>query len=287
VIRDSAGNFYGTTWYGGANAVGAIFKMSPADLVTLLYSFTTVRNKNQQPGGLVRDSTGNLYGITQQGGNGSGAVFKLDTANNFTILHPFVVNNGWFPVDRPALLLQKGTLYGTVENGGPFLGAVFSTNASNGKSTILYGFNGTDGSGPLAGVITDGAGNLFGTTQAGGTNGHGVVYMLNIATRSETVLHNFTGGADGSQPSAGLLRDSLGNLYGTTYFGGAFNFGTVFKLDTANNLTTLHGFTGGADGAYPFTGLVQDSLGNLYGTATFGGSTACTNGCGTVFVITP
>jgi uncharacterized repeat protein (TIGR03803 family) len=160
-------------------------------------------------------------------------------------------------------------------------------NANTGKIHVLYTFTGgPDGGGPWAGLAGDGAGNLYGTTVNGGTAtgnaGHGVVFKLDAATHVETVLYTFTGGPDGANPYATLARDSAGNLYGTTYAGGAFGNGTVFELDTAGNLTTLYSFAGGADGAAP-NGVILDSSGNIYGTAYSGGA----DGVGTVFEITP
>jgi uncharacterized repeat protein (TIGR03803 family) len=146
-------------------------------------------------------------------------------------------------------------------------------------------------------LVRDSAGNLYGTTLAGGNLacGCGVVFKLNT-TGKETVLHRFTGGADGRNPGlAGLVRDSAGNLYGATATGGFTGgvcapngCGTVFKLDTTGKKTVLHSFTGKADGAYPDAGLVRDAAGNLYGTTYSGGDLACGGGgCGVVFKLTP
>ena len=156
----------------------------------------------------------------------------------------------------------------------------------------LYTFTGgADGGGPIGGLIRDAEGNLYGTTCCEGAYGAGTVFMVD-KSGSETVLYSFTGGADGDQPYASLIRDSKGNFYGTTYWGGtstACNGGTgcgvVFKLDTSGNETVLHAFSGtGGDGANPYDGLVQDAKGNLYGTTVSGGrSSACSGGCGVVF----
>jgi len=137
------------------------------------------------------------------------------------------------------------------------------------------------------GLIEDGAGNLYGTTTAGGTGSDGgVVFKLNTATGHETVLHAF-GGTDGANPYAALVREPNGNLYGTTQNGGAAGAGTVFELSATGTLTVLHSFTGGADGAYPFAGLIRDSKGHLYGVASSGGVSGCFSGCGTIFEIMP
>ena len=110
------------------------------------------------------------------------------------------------------------------------------------------------------------------------------------ASPSYTVLHSFTGGPDGADPYAGLIRDGAGNLYGTTAFGGASGAGVAFKLTPTGTYKVLHSFTGGADGAYPYGGLVQDAASNLYGTTTGGGvanKQICPSGCGVVFKLTP
>ena len=146
-----------------------------------------------------------------------------------------------------------------------------------GKETVLYSFTGgADGNDPVAGVIRDSAGNLYGTTQFGGA-GVGVVYQLDPSGH-ETVLHTFTGGTDGGEPTAGVIRDSAtGNLYGTTELGGT-GAGVVYQLDSSGHETVLYRFTGGADGGQPNAGLIRDSAGNLFGTTNSGGT-----GAGVVF----
>src|ERR1039458_9838760 len=166
---------------------------------------------------------------------------------------------------------------GSLVEQGLFLGVVYKLNAS-GQETVLYSFTGlADGCCPRAGVIRDSAGNLYGTTNRGGALsgcvfGCGVVYKLNASGR-ETVLHTFTGGADGGDPNAGVIRDSAAKLYGTTGGGGTAGKGVVFKVDTSGNETVLYSFTGGAEGSDPNPSVIRDSAGNLYGT-TIGGGTA-------------
>jgi uncharacterized repeat protein (TIGR03803 family) len=159
---------------------------------------------------------------------------------------------------------------------------------------ILYSFTGqADGGQPVGGLIRDAEGTLYGTTCCGGTYGAGTVFMLDRAGK-ETVLYSFTGGADGDQPYASLIRDAKGNLYGTTYWGGVSSdcnggtgCGVVFKLDPNGKETVLHAFTGtGGDGANPYDGLVEDYKGALYGTTVNGGNlNACAGGCGMVFSV--
>jgi uncharacterized repeat protein (TIGR03803 family) len=156
--------------------------------------------------------------------------------------------------------------------GAMFVTATIGTPAAQTQTyTVLHRFTGADGQNPseYGHLIADSAGDLYGTTSGGGASGAGVVFKLNKT--GETVLHSFTGGADGGTPYAGLTRDSAGNLYGTTSGGGASGAGVVFKLDTTGTETVLHNFTGG-DGAKPSAGLIRDSAGNFYGTTVFGGA---------------
>jgi uncharacterized repeat protein (TIGR03803 family) len=183
-------------------------------------------------------------------------------------------------------------------------GTVFKLDKT-GKETVLHAFTGgADGNAPWAGVIRDSAGNVYGTTlycgdvtcHAGGYDGCGVVFKLS-KSGEETILHTFEGGMnDGASPLAALVRDSSGNLYGTTDSGGGLSCpagnpgcGVVFKIDAANTFTVLHAFTGGNDGLGPVGGVILDSGGNLYGTAGEGGGTGCNGGlgCGVVFKIAP
>jgi len=151
---------------------------------------------------------------------------------------------------------------------------------------VLYSFcsvaNCTDGANPKAGLIADGAGNLYSTTYFGGADGFAVVFKL-APDGTETVLHSFTGGSDGTSPCAGLIMDSSGNLYSTTSDGGADGDGVVFKLAPDSTEKVLYSFTGGSDGSLPGAGLIMDKKGNLYGTAEEGGA----HGAGVVFKLAP
>jgi uncharacterized repeat protein (TIGR03803 family) len=153
-----------------------------------------------------------------------------------------------------------------------------------GKFTVLHVFSGTDGGNPEAGLTLDAEGNIYGTASAGGASGFGVVFKID-STGQETVLYSFTGGTDGGAPFGVMARDSEGNLFGTTNSGGdlstgfGFGAGVVFELDASGKETVLHSFTGGADGANPVAGLVQDKNGHLYGVAFDGGA----SGFGVVF----
>jgi uncharacterized repeat protein (TIGR03803 family) len=147
-------------------------------------------------------------------------------------------------------------------------GLVFKLDKT-GHESLVYNFTGgADGSGPTGVLIHDSAGNLYGVTTGGGSAGGGVVFKVDKSGQ-ETVLYNFTGGSDGGSPSGGVIRDSAGNLYGTTCCGGSAGVGVVYKIDTTGQESVLYSFTGGTDGAYPSGVLTLDTAGNLYGT-TFG-----------------
>ncbi len=293
LTRDKAGDFYGTTLYGGAQGgFGTVFKLGLKGKETILHSFAGTPDGEDPRSVLVRDAAGNLYGTTQYGGSsgGYGTVFKLDANGKLTLLHSFAgTPDGEDPY--AGLLRDKtGNLYGTTQYGGAGggYGTVFKL-SSKGKLTLLHSFSGTpDGVNPLAGLLRDGAGNLYGTTHYGGTaGGYGTVFKL-TAKGKLTLLHSFAGMPDGQNPYSRLIRDPAGNLYGTTFYGGSSGYGTVFKLDTAGKLTVLHSFNNSPDGAHPIAGLILDKAGNLYGTTSDGGDLSCGfSGCGTVFKLAP
>jgi uncharacterized repeat protein (TIGR03803 family) len=187
-------------------------------------------------------------------------------------------------------------LYGTTFSGGSGVctlslgcGVVFKLDASR-NETVIHNFSTSTGDGnePAGGLISDNSDNLYGTTTSGGAFTFcGTVYKLDAAG-NETILHSFACNDDGSGPWDNLVRDASGNLYGATPFGGHFNCGTVYKLDAQGNETVLHTFTCGRDGGMPFTDLLLDAAGNVYGTTMQGGGLQCGRiGCGVVFKVTP
>ena len=286
VILDGEGNLYGVTTGGGYGAyrstydyyggAGTVFKLDATGHLTVLHVFCSSPNCSDgipNTGGfLVRDAAGNLYGTTQEGGilgepgegnNGYGTVFKIDTNGNFSVLYSFCS----------------------------------LANCADGKY-------------PLGGLILDSAGNLYGTTASGGTHNspygtpapYGTIFKLNPSTGVETVRYSFcpdgqSGCPDGYDPQGGLVFDSTGNLFGTTTSGGSAYLaeyggqGTVFKLDTTGNLSTLYNFFSlpyAADGRDPIAGLTIDSSGDLYGTTPYGFLTSPTSySGGTVFKLSP
>ena len=284
LVRDAAGNLYGTTADGGTSGVGTVFKVDASGKETVLYSFGGGADGEYPFAGLVRDAAGNLYGTTADGGtSGVGMVFKVDVNGKEAMLHSFGSGaDGQHPF---AGLVRDtaGNLYGTTADGGTSgVGTVFKVDAS-GKETVLYSFrSAADGEYPTAGLVRDAAGDLYGTTKSGGASGDGIVFKINPAGK-ETVLHTFRGGKDGEYPYAGLIRGTAGNLFGTTYGGGASGWGTVFEIDPTGKETVLYSFAGAADGASPEGGLVQDASGKLYGTTKYGGAF----GAGTVFELRP
>jgi uncharacterized repeat protein (TIGR03803 family) len=249
----------------------------------------------ESPGGsVIFDSAGNLYGTTVHGGaSGVGNVYELSPQANGSwkekVLHTFDGADGDYP-ESSLIFDSAGNLYGTAAVGGAYGdGTVFelSPNADGSwKLTTLYSFGGKsdDGGAPMASLIFDVAGNLYGTTSGGGAyRGDGTVFELSPAGGSwtETVLYSFNG-KDGESPESSLIFDAAGNLYGTTYSGGGFSAGVVFELSPGANgkwtETVLHRFAG-QSGAGPYAALISDASGNLYGTTVGGG----TYGVGTVF----
>jgi len=287
LVPDVSGNAYGTTAVGGdLNACpglgcGVIFKLDKSGQYHVLYTFAGGVDGANPWSGLLRDSTGNLYGTTEAGGTaGFGTVFRLSRGGVKTTLYNFQSGqDGAYPFGQ-LISDEQGNLYGTTYRGGPAdAGTVYKLSRSG--ETVLYSFKrGSDGENPYAGLVRDGAGNLYGTTFGDGLTAYGTVFRVTPAGK-ETVLHTFTGGADGGFPYYGsLVLDPSRGLYGTTSFGGAHSFfGTVFNVNTAGQFNVVYSFTGGADGGQPNTSLTRDPAGNLYG-ATLGGGFF---GHGTIF----
>ena len=320
LVFDAAGNLYGTAQIGGSGTYcfggcGVVFKLAPNPDGTwtesVLHSFTGP--DGAQPfAGLIFDAAGNLYGTTRYGGNQEeGAVFKLAPTSDGTwtesVLHSFTGPDGAQPF-AGLIFDAAGNLYGTTNYGGPagctgetgeMCGVVFKLAPKpdgTWTESVLHSFTtlGADGAGPQGGLSFDAAGNLYGTTVQGGSaacaDGCGVVFKLAPTadgTWMESVLHRFTGGADGGAPEAGLIFDAAGNLYGTTFQGGSTacsgGCGVVFKLTpTAGGYkeTVLRTFLGLAKN--PSAPVIFDPRGNLYGTTSTG-----TSNYGVVFEITP
>jgi uncharacterized repeat protein (TIGR03803 family) len=293
VIFGPDGTLYGTTY-----DPGSVFNLKPpANVQTSALSFWTESLFYLQEGtnprsGLVFDQAGNLYGTTAYGSRCDGTVYELTpSAGGWTesVVHCFsALNDGYRPWSG-VVFDQSGNLYGTTYWGGPYsVGTVFelSPSASGWTETVLHNFEGgNDGENPIGGLIVSASGNVYGTTPTGGTYGGGTVFELRSlnGTWVYTVLYNFSG-AKG--PEASLSIDADGNLYGTSYNGGTYGWGSVFKLTPSGGgwiYTSLHDFTAGNDGSRPVSDVIFDVQGNLYGTAELNGA----YGRGIVWEITP
>jgi uncharacterized repeat protein (TIGR03803 family) len=299
LLRDAAGNLYGTAAQGGN---GEVFKVTATGTEKILHTFTGGADGGNPRAGLIRDTTGNFYGTTYSGGaSGDGIVFKL-TGSTLTVLHSFSGTDGAHPA--AALIRDStGNLYGTTFYGGGDVscscGTIFKIDPT-GTESVLYSFTGgTDGKFPAGRLLLDPAGNLYGTASQGGIvncgrfnlSGCGVVFKLD-PTDQLTTPYTFSGNSDGGQPQAGLIRDSSGNLYGTAFAAGDLNricaqnngCGVVFQLSPTGQQTVLHMFSNGTDGANPAGDLIRDAAGNLYGTTKLGGG-GTSIGFGTLFEI--
>lgn len=235
MVLASNGAFYGTTNVGGAFGGGNVFKITPGAALTVLYSFCSQANcaDGQYPvGPLIQGSDGNIYGTTHAGGStactdGCGTIFKMSLAGNLTTLHSFDSTNGDYPYGG-VVEATNGIFYGTTGGGGTgAVGTVFRMTA-NGKVSTLYNFTVGYGATPYS-VIVGTDGNLYGTTSVGGF-GRGTIFEL-TPSGTETTLHYFSG-HEGADIYGGLLQDTNGSFYGTAYFGGADNDGTVFSEAT-------------------------------------------------------
>jgi len=283
LVQGSDGNFYGTTYVGGTNNVGTVFKITPVGVETVLHSFAGGTDGSSPLGALIQGSDGNFYGTTYSGGTGSGGtVFKITPAGVETVLY-FPIGFDGSSLAAAVVQASDGNFYGTAQLGGRNgVGAVFEITPA-GVETTLYSFaGGTDANGPVAALIQGSDGNLYGTTQQGGASNMGTVFKITPAG-VETVAHSFNSSSEGQGP-VGLVQGSDGNIYGTTQQGGTTALGTVYKITPTGVETALYSFAGGfTDGTGPATPLVQGSDGNFYGTTQQGGA----NNLGAVFKITP
>lgn len=286
----------------------AFLTQAKAENYKVLHAFAKLR-EGWYANGLLHTASGNLYGTAPLGGNmsgncyssippgGCGTVFELSATGKFSVLHTFSFSDGAFPA---AKLIQdsRGNLYGATIGGGTGCsggcGVIFKITPT-GKFTLLHSFTGgSDGANPNSELFMDAAGNLYGT--AGNSSGTGEIFELTTSGKLE-VLYSFNG-TDGDFPN-GVIRDSKGNLYGTTAQGGdlscsngaGLGCGVAYKLNTNGTETILYTFEGESDGLYPGGPLIMDKAGKLYGTAQRGGDiTGCPAdnqppGCGTLFEI--
>lgn len=315
VVFGPDGRLYGTTPEGGTRAncshgsligCGTVFSLRPQATPpptpfkpwqeTVVYRFQSVPDGAAPVGEIAFDRNGNLYGATETGGSGGGgSVYELLPSQNWSksILYSTADVN---EIRSGVTLDSRGNVYATTYEGGPQDdGSVFEVTrtGSGWIGSVLHSFSGNDGLGVTAGVILDPSGNLYGATINGSPDGNAYVYELSPSAGGWTytslygIAQSYGGG-----PAANLVMDAAGNLYGTTV-GDYYTqnpYGSVFKLSSSNGVwqyTELHRFTGGADGGTPHSNVVIDTAGNLYGTASAGGSGCNGTGCGVVWEITP
>jgi uncharacterized repeat protein (TIGR03803 family) len=321
LAADSAGNFYGTTVSGGTgtlctNGCGTVFELSPVAggkwKEKILYSFTGGSDGKNPNGGVVLDSKGDLYGTTVAGGSGGtcvsdgcGVVFLLSKSGNGwveTVMYNFTGGKDGFGPGGALVFDTVGNLYGTTPDGGKpngcagqGCGVVYQISPVRGggwKQTVLHTFTGgSDGAGGSLGpLFVEKTGNIFGVAEVGGDASCNCGTVFRLASVGGKwkfkTLEAFTGSPNAGSPYGGVIADGKGNLYGTTYYGGANGMGSVFKLTKSAgkyNESVLYSFTGGADGGSPTTTLMFDSKGNLYGTTSAGGDGSGGSGDGVVF----
>ncbi len=296
LVQATNGKLYGTTYGGGANGAGTVFKITPSGTLTTVYSFCAESGCSDGAypyTALVQATNGSLYGTTTGGGaNGDGTVFKITPSGTLTTLHSFDVTDGYLPYTA-LVQASNGDLYGTtVQGGANGAGTVFKITPS-GTLTTLYSFCSqsgcTDGKSPFSALVQATNGNLYGTTFVGGADGYGTVFKI-TPSGTLTTVHSFDY-TNGGNPEAGLVEASNGNFYGITSDGGGTDSGTVFKMTPSGTLTTLYSFcsqSNCADGYDVAAALVQATDGNLYGTTVLGGANCIPDGgCGTIFKITP
>jgi uncharacterized repeat protein (TIGR03803 family) len=306
LVIGSDGSLYGSTYRGGGacagDGCGTVFNLKPSVsackaamcpwLEAVIHRFSGLDGLGPV-GSVTFDATGNIYGATSSGGNqNGGTVFELLPSGgdwiNRVIYSPYGYPGSGVRFDK------SGNLNGTAFIGGNGQGSVYQLKpaGSGWIGSILYNFtNGSDGGFPVAGLILDHAGNLYGATSSGGSGNGGTVFQL-VPSNDQWILntlYSFIGPGNGRfvvGPVGDLFMDEAGALYGTAFADGAYGYGSVFKLTPGSGnwtYTSLHDFTGGSDGGNPYSNLVFDNLGNLYGTASIGGA----NGLGVVFEIKP
>jgi uncharacterized repeat protein (TIGR03803 family) len=300
LVLDKSGNVYGTTVVGGTYQCGTIFEAKPQSgpswTETPLYSFTCYGDGKNPHGGVTFDAKGNLDGTTVAGGtgycagDGCGVVFQYSSGSEI-VLHAFTGDKDGFGPGGQVTLDPSGSIYGTTPDGGKLgVGTVYGITQTGKlwKERVLHTFTGKrDGStGSLGALLRDSLGDLYGVTENGGALSYGTAFRVVLAHGGKsklTTLYTFKGTPDAGSPYGGLVADASGNLYGTTYYGGANGLGALFELVKKGNgfsERVLYSFKGGNDGSSSTSTMTFGNADTLYGMTSAGGGEC---DCGTIF----
>jgi uncharacterized repeat protein (TIGR03803 family) len=302
LVRDVAGNLYGTTVQGGTSASGTVWELSPSSgswTHSVLYSFSGGSDGGEPYKGVTLDAQGDLFGTAVTGGSGGceggcGVVYELANAGGVwtqSVIHAFTGGDDGAGPGAGLTIDSKGNIYGTTPTGGAYgQGTIYLLHhgKSGWKLKVIHAFTGgSDGIGGSAGRLVLTANHLYGTATAGGDNSQGTAFELTQGRRGHwnfKPIYEFAGQPDAGFPYSGLALDTSGNLYGATYYGGASGMGSVYRLMRKAGVWSeklLYSFTGGGDGGAPLGNLVIDAGGNLFGTTSGGGSA----GDGVIFAL--
>jgi uncharacterized repeat protein (TIGR03803 family) len=229
------------TFAGGTFNYGTIFKVTAAGAITILHHFNSGPDGANPYGELAKGSDGNFYGVTSVGGtNTYGTIFKITPSGTFTVIHHMALAEGANP-HAHLILASDDLFYGTTSRGGAFgYGTIFKV-TSAGALTVLRSLNNVPDGGYCYGGLVEGTdGYFYGITNQGGTvNGPGTIFKVNSTGSSYTVLHNMVSSTDGGLSESDLIQANDGNFYGTAYWGGTNNLGTIFKITTGGNFSVL------------------------------------------------
>jgi uncharacterized repeat protein (TIGR03803 family) len=305
LVRDAAGNLYGTTVQGGTSASGTVWELSPSGgswTHSVLYSFSGGTDGGEPYKGVTLDAQENIFGTAVTGGSGGceggcGVVYELANSGgkwSQTVVHAFSGGDDGSGPGAGLTIDSNGDVYGTTPTGGTYgQGTIFRLHRGSGgawKLKVLHAFTGgSDGIGGSAGRLVLAGNHLYGTATSGGDNSQGTAFELTQGKHGNwrfKPTYEFTGQPDAGFPYGGLALDTSGNLYGTTYYGGASGMGSVYRLAHKAGVWSeklLYSFKGGSDGGAPLGNLVLDPGGNLFGTTSGGGSA----GAGVVFELVP
>lgn len=271
LFKDTDGNFYGMTSSGGTNNYGTIFKMTPAGEITILRQLVYATDGGYPYGELIKGADGYLYGLTAAGGtNTYGTIFKISTSGDFTVIRHLAYADGANPHGH-LTLASDGNFYGITYSGGSTgAGAIFKLTPGGAFSVIHSMVKATEGANSYASLTEGGDGNLYGTCYGGGQYGFGTIFKVTKAGVL-TVLRHLYSTTDGTYPQSDLLKAKDGFLYGTCYGGGPYGGGTIFKVSNKGAYTVLKNLSVGADGGYPYGGIMQYNDTSFYGITRSGG----------------